>query len=191
MNQNIRKGYCSHRRPGKAQMSLRISAVSPEPLALADIGSMGKLATVVWNVPEGCNWSESINEPAREKGTLCFSGLCFFSNTHAQSVFGLQTDFFCLKLPKCLCYMSANRKSSGETALMRSLTWTLVDRLCDKYPSFMCCTPNGDSDQPDRPRILRRISTISLKSIGVWLPKEVNGSDLRRSAPLHGGHMIL
>ena len=94
LSQNIRKGYFSHRRPGKAQMSLRISAVSPEPLALADIGSMGKLAKVVWNIPEGCNWSESINEPAREKGTLWFSGLWFFKYACAVCIWVTGTRLF-------------------------------------------------------------------------------------------------
>ena len=33
----MRKGYLSHKRPAKAQASLRISAASPEPLLLTDM----------------------------------------------------------------------------------------------------------------------------------------------------------
>ena len=35
----MRKGYLSHKRPAKAQASLRTCAVSPVPLLFADIGS--------------------------------------------------------------------------------------------------------------------------------------------------------
>ena len=37
MNQHMRKGYLSQRRPVKAQARLRISAVSPEPLLFVDM----------------------------------------------------------------------------------------------------------------------------------------------------------
>ena len=37
VQKHMRKGYLSHRRPAKAQASLRMSAVSPEPLLFADM----------------------------------------------------------------------------------------------------------------------------------------------------------
>ena len=44
----MRKGYLSHRRPTKAQVSLRISAVSPEPLLFT-----GVVETLKKHHPEG------------------------------------------------------------------------------------------------------------------------------------------
>ena len=44
---------------------------------------------------------------------------------------------FCLKLPQCLYYMSANSKGSGETAHMCRLARAFPGRLYDKY-LFLC-----------------------------------------------------
>ena len=46
----------------------------------------------------------------------------------------------CPKLPQGLYYMSANSKSSGETALKRRLAWAFAGRLCNRYP-FLTCWP--------------------------------------------------
>ena len=46
---------------------------------------------------------------------------------------------FCLKLSKGLCYISANSKGSGQTALMRRLARAFAGGLCDKCSFLMCC----------------------------------------------------
>ena len=60
-------------------------------------------------------------EPSREKKGHYGYPVCGTSNAHAQFPIGLRDMRFCLKLPQGPYYMSANSKSSGETALMRSL----------------------------------------------------------------------
>ena len=95
-------------------------------------------------------WHISYIEPAREKRDLTvvpnlgyihafflfFFFFCFFF------WFFFFFGFFlvCPKLPQGLYYMSANSKSSGETALKRRLAWAFAGRLCNRYP-FLTCWP--------------------------------------------------
>ena len=64
--------------------------------------------------------------------------LVVFRGVVRSPLYGLQICVFCLTLPRGLCYMSANSKRSGETALMRRLAWAFAGHLCDKCLFLMC-----------------------------------------------------
>ena len=65
--------------------------------------------------------------------TLWLSGLWFFRCACAVPYLGYRHAFFCLKLPRCLCYM-------------RRLAWAFAGRLCDKDAFFMCWLKSRRTD---------------------------------------------
>ena len=79
--------------------------------------SVVKILFWFWASPDRTWFKQYLNRHTR-KAILWFP-VCGSSDAHAHSPIWATDMRYFLKLPQALCYMSANSKGSGETALMR------------------------------------------------------------------------
>ena len=167
----MRLRYLSHRRPAKAQASLRIRAVSPEPSLFAYLkyGSRLTFRPKIRHLATVGDCACAFEERVYERRNLMRWLKCertMIKSWYAPSHEVMVIFVFCKRILQTrmgihpvgidvwflvgpfVYFMWANSEGSGETARMRRFAWAFAGRLCDKYHNLMSWPNYNQSPYP-------------------------------------------